>query len=516
MATANLSRVLRHNVVRRPAKEALVDGEQRYTYRELDREVDRTAHALIALGVQPGEIVGVLARNSATYMIEIYAVARIGAVLLPLNWRLHDEELRYIVGHAGVVALLVDEDFHAKAEAVRSVASVRYLVSHEAMAPPGFWLLADLCEEADDGTPVADAEKDLADLQRILYTSGTTSRPKGVMHTHGNVIFNQLGQILELELTSADRTMISAPLFHVSGLEAPGHCTLYAGGTSIITRSFAGRDLVAVATAERVTGLVLAAQLIFDILAMDDLGEFDLDPLRFIIFGGVARIVRERVQAAFPHTRLIDTFGMTELTNGGCYMDARHAWSKVGAQGTPFPHTDIRVVDLDGKELPAGEVGEIVIRGPKVSPGYWRDPEATARAWRDGWFHSGDMASLDPDGFLWFADRKNDMIRSGGENVASAEIERVLADHPDVAEVAVIGVPDDRWEEVPKAFIVQRRDSAVDQATLRDYCLARLAKFKVPRDFEVVDSLPRNDSGKVLKRLLREPDARASASEAAR
>ena len=444
-----------------------------------------------------------LGKNSATYVLEIFAAARIGAVFLPLNWRLHERELAYICGHAEVARLLVDEEFHCKAEALAELETLRTTVTHADQAPAGWASLPALLEAAPS-EPVPDAEVGLDDLQRILYTSGTTSHPKGVMHTHGNVIWNQLGQLLELELTAADRTMVSAPLFHVSGIEAPGHATLYAGGTMVMTRSYAGRDVVELAARERVTGVVLAAQIVYDILAMPDLAEFDLSPLRFIIFGGVPPAGRRAVQDAFPHVRLVDTFGMTELTNGGCYMDAAHSRSKLGAQGTPFPHLDIRIVGPDDQPLPPGEIGEIAVRGLKVTPGYWRDPEATEKAWRDGWFHSGDMASIDEEGFLWFADRKGDMIRSGGENVASAEIERVLAAHPDVAEVAVIGIPDPRWDEVPKAFALLRPGATATAEELLAHCSANLAKFKVPREMEIVSELPRNDSGKVLKRLLRE------------
>jgi acyl-CoA synthetase (AMP-forming)/AMP-acid ligase II len=198
---------------------------------------------------------------------------------------------------------------------------------------------------------------------------------------------------------------------------------------------------------------------------------------------------------------------MTELTNGVCYLDAAHQRTKVGSQGAPFPHTDVAIVDSDGRPLPAGSVGEIVVRGPKVTLGYWRDPQATAAAWRDGWFHTGDMGYLDDDGYLWFVDRQKDMIKSGGENIASAEIERVLAAHPGVDEVAVIGVPDPRWDEVPKAFVVARAGHTLTAEDLRAFCEQHLGRFKVPKHFAIVPTLPRNDSGKVLKRILREQEA---------
>lgn len=510
MPTANLARSLRFHRIRRGAAEALVDGAARWTYDDLDAAVDRHAHALVAAGAEPGEIVAILGRNSATYLIEILAVARIGCVLLPLNWRLHPRELTYILEHSGATLLLVDEDMHEKAASVASVGRLRGIVTHGNAGQPG-WHVLDTLLAAAPSARYPDAEVGLDDVQRILYTSGTTSHPKGVVNTNGNVLVNQVGQVLELELTAADRTLLSAPLFHVAGIDAPGQATLFAGGTVVVTRSFAGRDIVELAARERVTGMVLAAQILFDILALPDRDSFDLSAWRFCIFGGVPPADRLRFKAAFPDVRTIDTFGMTEITNGACYMDAAHEISKIGSQGTPFPLVDLRVVGPDDEPLPPGQVGEIVVRGPKVTPGYWKEPEITAQAWRGGWFHTGDMASIDEDGYLWFADRKNDMIRSGGENVASAEIERILAMHPDVAEVAVIGVPDPRWDEVPKAFVIARAGATVTPAELVQHCADHLAKFKVPGIVEIVDYLPRNDSGKVLKRVLRD-DSLAGAS----
>jgi len=512
MPTANLARHLRRQTIRRASQEALIDRDRRWTYRQLDEAVDHHARALLKAGVEQGDVVGIVARNHATYVIEIYALARIGAIVLPLNWRLHARELGWIVEHSGLSTLIVDEEFEDKARAVQSLGAMRTTITHRRSAPGHWHALDALLEATADGDPVPDAETGLDDVQRILYTSGTTSHPKGVIHTNGNVTHNILGQILELELTTRDRTLVSAPLFHVSGLEAPGHTILAAGGTMVLTPTYGGREIVALAARERITGMVLAAQILLDILDMPDLADFDLSALRFVIFAGVPPVVRRRFQETFPHVRSIDTFGMTELTNGACYLDAAHSRSKLGSQGTPFPLMDIRVVDAQGDPLPPGEVGEIVVRGPKVSPGYWRDPEATARAWRDGWFHSGDMASIDADGFLWFADRKGDMIKSGGENVASAEIERVIADHPDVAEVAVVAVPDPKWDEVPKAFVLLREGASLTAAELVRHCGAHLARFKLPKHVEFVDGLPRNDSGKVLKRQLRAQEQEAAAA----
>jgi len=499
MAAVNVANMLRVHRARRPDHEALVDGDLRLTYEELDKAVDRHARALRDAGVGRGDIVAILARNHATYLIEIFALYRLGAVQLPLNWRLHHRELDYIVSHAGATTLLVDEEFEDKAAELETLERV---ITHGAGGR--FPALADLVAAAPD-EPVEDADVELDDLARILYTSGTTSRPKGVMHTYQNLHFNQYMQMLELGLTPADRILLTGPLFHVAGLDAPGHGTLSIGATLVVSPTFKGPDIVRLAAAERATGMVLAAQILYDILDFEQLGDYDLSSLRYVIFAGVPVVDRQRFHEAFPGVRGIDTFGMTEITSAACYLDERNQISKIGSQGPAVPFCDVKIVGPDGEELPPGRVGEIAVRGPKVMKGYWRDPEATAEALRDGWLHTGDMASIDEDGYMWFADRKRDMIRSGGENIASAEIERVIAKLPNVAEVAVIGVPDPKWDEVPKAYVIPRGALTADDVLA--HCREHLGKFKVPKYVEIVDDLPRNDSGKVLKRLLEDPSA---------
>lgn len=503
MPTANLSRMLEWNRHRRGDKDALVDGDVRLTYAELDDQVHAVAHQLIDLGHSRGDLIAILGNNSWRYVVSMFAIARIGAAFLPLNWRLHDKELEYILGHSGAVGLITDDEFAGKARvAVGRVPALRTRVTTDGDGGDG-WLRFDDLLAAGSGRFVDDAPMDLDDLQRVLYTSGTTSHPKGVMISHGNVIWNHLGQILELEMTASDRILASAPFFHVSGLDVPGLTTLYIGATMVLTRSYKGADIVRLVRQERITGMVLAAQILHDIRAGGaPVGEFE--SVQWIVVGALPPATMRNAQADFPSVRFVDCYGMTELTNGAAYLDRAHMASKAGSCGREFPHVDIRVVDDDGVDVPIGEAGEIVVRGPKVTSGYWRDPEGTAAAHRAGWFHSGDLARFDEDGYLYFVDRKKDMIKSGGENVASIEIEAVLARHPDVLEVAVVGVPDERWDEVPKGFVVVATGSSVTADDLRAYCTEHLGKFKVPREIAIVPELPRNDSGKVLKRVLRD------------
>ncbi|QKW12303.1 class I adenylate-forming enzyme family protein [Verrucosispora sp. NA02020] len=505
MAGSNFSLTLRRQALRRADREALVDGAARWTYAELDADVDRHAAALLAAGLGPGELVGVLGRNTATYVLELLALSRIGAISVPLNWRLHPNEQAYVIDQAGITALLYDDDFAGDAGRLLAGTGLRTAVANGDRVVGDARRLAALLAGQPAGVRVPDAAKEPGDVHRLLYTSGTTARPKGVIHTYGNLTANHLAQLLELELTPQDRILVSAPLFHVSGLEAPGLATFVAGATMVLTPTFKAADIARVAAEEHVTGMVLAAQILFGLL---DLAEPpDLRSLRYLLFAGVAPRVRQEVKRRLPHVRLVDTFGMTELCNGACYLDAAHEQSKLGALGAPFPGVRIEIVDERFQPVPPGVEGEIVVRGEKVSPGYWNDDEANRRTRRDGWFLTGDVGRIDADGYLWFVDRRADLIKSGGENIASAEIERVLAQHPDVAEVAVIGVPDPTWDEVPKAFVILRDGATVTGEDLREHCRAELARYKVPKYVEVVTTLPRNDSGKVLKKGLREIEA---------
>lgn len=497
--------MLRWNADRRASTEALVDGQLRLSYSELDRAVDETAAMLDALGCAHGTVVAVLARNSAQYVIDLFAIARVGAILLPLNNRLHPTELAFILEHAQADLLLADGEFVEVAAGLTEIPSLQRVVLHEGVGDGDRIVQLRALLASVAGRRVDDAPVTFDEVCRIMYTSGTTARPKGVMTTWGNVAANQLGQILELELGPSDRTLASGPLFHVAALEAPGHHMLSIGGTLVIARSFDARNLLAQAAAERITGMVLAGSIVAEMLALEDFDGYDLSALRYVIFGSVPPEQRERFMDRLPGVRIVNTFGMTELTNGVAYMDAAHERSKLGACGSAFPYMEIAIRGDDGVLAGADEQGEIVVRGPKVSPGYWRDPEATARAWTDdGWFRSGDLGYMDADGYLWFIDRIKDVIRSGGENIASAEVERVLLLHPAIAEVAVVAAPHPRWEETPFAYLVASAPEVCpSDDELIAFCSEQLARFKVPRLFAWVSSLPRNASGKVLKGELR-------------
>ena len=311
-------------------------------------------------------------------------------------------------------------------------------------------------------------------------------------------------QVVELELGGADRVLVFAPLYHVGGLDVPGYAVWYAGGTIVLMRRFDPPSILRITEEQGITGMVMVATMVHLIRAEPDRDLYDTSSVKWLIFSQVTPALYRETRAAFPRARLVEGYGMTETCNGITYLDADHMESKIGTAGRPLHGIDVRIVDENDDEVAAEHVGEIVVRGPKVCDGYLDDPVATAEAFRNGWFHTGDIGKLDEDGYLTILDRLKDMIRSGGENVASSEIEAVVYELSFVHEAAVVGIPHPNWVEVPAVFVVPVAGETVDGEAIVAHCRANLGGFKVPKAVYVIDELPRNPSGKVLKRDLRE------------
>ncbi|GLY38887.1 fatty-acyl-CoA synthase [Amycolatopsis sp. NBRC 101858] len=495
----NFAGVVEHNAAHHPDQVVLSQGDRRLTGRELDERVNALAAGLRDLGVGAGDIVALLLYNHLEFLETVFALNRLGAAFLPLNYRLSPVEWEFILGHASAVAILTEPEF---ADAV-STQGLKHRILLGGSRPG--WESYDDLVSAHRGDRVPLADVGPSDLQRLMYTSGTTSRPKGVPITHHNLLFKNLAHIVEFGLGQDDRTLVCGPLYHVGGLDLPGLGTLHAGGSLHLVRRFDAAEVVALIERERPTNIWLAPSMMNAILQLPDLRARDTSSLRFIIGGGekMPEPLVGRIQEAFPTAWFADAYGLTETVAGDTFNDADHVLSKVGSVGRPVQHLRVRIVDEHDAEVAPGELGEITLAGPKVFAGYWRDEEATAKAIRDGWFHTGDIGRLDEDGYLYVEDRKKDMIVSGGENIATPEVERVLYEHPDVVEAAVVGLPHERWGEVPQAFVVRREGSGLDAEKLVAHCRERLAKFKVPADIRFVDELPRTPSGKVLKRTLR-------------
>jgi fatty-acyl-CoA synthase len=340
---------------------------------------------------------------------------------------------------------------------------------------------------------------------RLMYTSGTTDRPKGVMLTYENIYWKSADHVLALGLSRDTRLLVTGPLYHVGALDLPGIAVLWQGGMLSIQRDFDAAQCLAAIAADRLNAAWLAPAMTTSILTCPDRERYDVSSLQWAIGGG-ERTPEARIRAFsqyFTNARYIDAYGLTETCGGDTFMEPGFEIAKIGSTGRPVAHVEIEIRDDAGNRVAPGESGEICLRGPKITRGYWNNPEKTAAAFFGDWFRSGDIGYLDDDGFLYLTDRKKDIIISGGENIASSEVERVIYELPQVREVAVIGMPDARWGERPVAIVVLADRAALEFTDLNDHCRKYLAAFKVPKQMILRDSLPRNPSGKVLKRVLR-------------
>jgi fatty-acyl-CoA synthase len=502
-ADVNWFSVLAHHAARSPGRAITVFEGRATTYAAMAARATALAGGLHERGVRPGDAVGLLSYNCPEFLQTIFAANRLGAIAMPINWRLAAPEVRYILEHSGARALVCDASLVDLAN--DATAGMEGLLVRSCITDAGddAWTrLAELERGAAPPPPVA-AEGD--DVHRLMYTSGTTGRPKGVMLTHANLAWKNLAHIVEFGFTEADLGLACGPLYHVGALDLTTTSLIAAGATTVIHRAFDAAAVVDELERSRVTTVWLAPAMVNAIMALPDVERRDLSSVRVIINGGEKMPIPliERIGRTFRSAWFADAYGLTETVSGDTFLDRKSILRKLGSVGRPCLHLELEVWDDEGRPVPAGDRGEIVLRGPKVCKGYWRDPEATARAFAGGWFHTGDVGVLDDDGYLFIVDRLKDMIVSGGENIAGSEVERVLYEHDAVLEAAVVGRPDERWGEVPVAFVVLRAGHSATADELRGHCRDQLAKFKVPRAVTFLEALPRNPSGKVLKRELR-------------
>jgi acyl-CoA synthetase (AMP-forming)/AMP-acid ligase II len=495
--------VLAHHATRAPEKAITVFEGETTTYGEMARRAAQLAGGLAEHGVGRGDVVALLSYNSPEFLETIFAANYLGAIAMPINWRLAAPEVRYILAHSGSRAIVCDGQLVDLAkEASEGIDAALLRVCASPAAADGWTALADLrVPHWSDARVPAGAD----DVHRLMYTSGTTGRPKGVMITHGNLAWKNLAHIVEFGFTSDDLGLAAGPLYHVGALDLTTTSLIAAGATTIIHRAFDAAEVVDELERSRVTTVWLAPAMVNAIMALPGVERRDLSSVRVVINGGEKMPIPliERITRTFPRAWFADAYGLTETVSGDTFLDRESIVSKLGSVGRPCLFLDLDIWDREGAPVAAGERGEIVMRGPKVFKGYWRDPEATAAAFAGGWFHTGDIGVRDDDGYLYIVDRFKDMIVSGGENIASSEIERVLYEHDAVREAAVVARPDERWGEVPVAFVVLRDDATATAEALLEHCRAQLARFKVPKAVLFLDELPRNPSGKVLKRELR-------------
>ncbi|MFB8006513.1 long-chain fatty acid--CoA ligase [Nocardia sp. NPDC056000] len=480
-------------------------GDRTRTFREVLDRVSRLAGALRALGVGDGDRVAMLGLNSDRYHEYLLAVPWANAVLNPVNIRWSPVEIAYSLVDSGTEVLLVDDAFAPMLPALREQHPGLTTVIHcgDGPTPEGALGYEELIAGAE---PIADARRGGADLAGVFYTGGTTGFPKGVMLSHANLTASALGGVASGYLFSPGvRFLHAAPMFHLADL-AGWYATVMLGGTHVMIPAF---DPVATLHAiERhgVTASLLVPVMIQLLVDHPATAEHDLSSVRHVMYGAspISAAVLERAMKAFSAAGFVQAYGMTELSPIATLLSPQdHLDGRLRSAGRAMPHSEVRILDADGVEVPRGTVGEIVVGGGHVMLGYWNRPEDTAAAVRDGWMHTGDGGYMDEDGYVYVVDRLKDMIVTGGENVYSAEVENALAAHPAVAACAVIGVPDQEWGERVHAVIVCQPGQQVTAEQIREHAKTLIAGYKAPRSIEVVDALPVSGAGKILKRELR-------------
>jgi fatty-acyl-CoA synthase len=485
-----------------PQRVALVHGDTRRTYAELDDRTRRLAAALGGLGVGRGDRVAYLGPNDPTLLETLFATTALGGAFVPLNWRLTAPELAYIAADCGA-AVLVHATTMAE-EAATVAADERTALRHLIELGPEFEGLAAGDATDASGPPAAiDAPVSLDDPAVIIYTSGTTGRPKGATLSHGNITWNCVNVLIDTDLASDEVALVCAPLFHVAALNMVSMPLVMKGGTTVLMGAFDPSEALELIERHRVT-VMFGVPAMFNALSqVPEFATADLSSLRRLLCGGAP------VPLATIRTYLdrgivfLQGYGMTETSPGALFLGAERAADKAGTAGVASFFTDVRVVRPDGSDVASGEKGEVMVAGPNVMLGYWGRPDATAEAMDGDWFRSGDVAVVDDEGYVTIVDRMKDVIISGGENVYPAEVEDAIYSHADVAECAVIGVPDDRWSEVGRAIVVCRPGATLDEQSLLDHLDGRLARYKLPRSVVFTDTLPRSGAGKVLKAELR-------------
>jgi fatty-acyl-CoA synthase len=476
---------------RAPDAPALACEQDRRTFGELEERSERLAAALGARGVEPGDHVAMLQYNGIEFVEAFLAIQKLGACAVPVNFRLSREEVDYVLADSGATLAIADPELAPRAGAVETI-----------VVGPDY-------EEALAAAPPERRAHEVMgeDLAFLMYTSGTTGRPKGAMLSHQNLVVNTTNWLYEVGARPDDVWLSGLPLFHIGGLNGilP---FLHLGALAVIEPSggFDPAQSIARLARDHVSMCFFVPTQWQEICAHPAVATVDRERLRKAMWGASQAPLPtlELLAATFPSVEIVNAFGQTEMSSNTCFLRGEDAIRKMGSVGRPALGVEARIVDESGEDVPPGEVGEIVYRGPTVMQGYHGKPEATAEAFAGGWFHSGDLVREDEEGFIYVVDRLKDMLISGGENVYPAEVERALIEHPAVAEVAVVGVPHPRWVETPLAVVVPAPDAEVSEEELIEHCRERLAGYKKPSAVVFVDILPRNAAGKVLKRELRD------------
>lgn len=487
-----------------PRKTAIIFEGVEWNYRALNERANRLAHLLMDLRIQRADRVAVLSYNSPQYIETYTALAKVGAIIVPLNFRLARSELVSILNDSRSGTLIFGEDFQEKARAMRPDIPVKrenYICVGE-KAPSWSIDYEKALIDYPTNEPEVKGEVNPEDSQMIIYTSGTTGDSKGALLSHRKTFFNALNANIYYGLTSEDIMLVTRALFNSGGSLVECFPMLYKGGTVILQRRFNAKAVLEAIEKYRVTILEAAATMYRMMLDECDISQFDLTSLKICYTGGERIPISLLREYQEWNITIGQIFGLTE-TSTVTWLGKEDALRKMGSVGRPVLHGEMRIVDENGKDIRVGEVGEIIVRGPIIMDGYWNKPGLTQETIRNGWLYTGDLATVDEEGFVYIKDRKKDMYISGGMNVYPAEIEKIYLEHPKVNDVAVVGVSDQKWGEVGKAFIVLKEGHAMTEGEAIDFCSEKIAKYKIPKTIQFIEKLPKTAGGKIRKYLLK-------------
>ncbi len=499
-----------------PDRPAIVFEEKRYTFSQLNERVNRLANALSNLGVKKGDRVSLLQVNCNQCVETYFAVAKVGAIYVPLNFRTRGDELAYMLNSSESGTLLTGDRYIDIVNSMRpNLKSVQNFISIESKSD-GMLYYEDLISSSSADEPATEIDDD--DTTILMYTAGTTGSPKGVMLSHNSFSVYVLENVTPADPEMEERNILTVHLYNVAGIQAM-MAAIYGGRTLIMERQFEAAEWMKLVEKEKANRAMMVPTMLKQLLDNPEFGKHDLGSLKVITYGAAPmplEVIKKALDV-FPGVSFINAFGQTETASTittlgpedhvikGSEEEKERKLKRLSSIGKPMSDVEMKVIDEENRDLPLGEVGEIVARGPRVMTGYWKDEEKTEKTIdRDGWVHTGDMAYMDEDGYFFLAGRATDMIIRAGENIAPEEVEAVLHSHPKIEEAAVIGVPDEDWGEQPRAVVVLKKGETATPEEIMEHCRARMASFKRPRSVVFTDELPRNPMGKVLKRVLRE------------
>jgi acyl-CoA synthetase (AMP-forming)/AMP-acid ligase II len=482
-----------------PDREGLVCEGVRRTYKDLNDRANRLANAMTALGIGHGDRVSILAFNEPEYYDMYFGLGKIGATLVPVNYRLAGPEIQYILSDCESKVLVFGPEYAEVVDSIRNDIPAKEFIAVSADPPEWAKSYKALIGDASDVEPeIAGGDEDTL---TILYTSGTTGRPKGAELTHAYYYWNSVNLMCTLGLDIGNTNLIALPLFHIGALAGPPWM-VHSGGKVVLLRTLDPQRFLELIEEEKVTGFGSVPQLLDFLKLVPDFEKYDWSSIRTIMVYAApvpVTLIKEYEAVGIEVRQL---YGLTEC-NTGTVLDSENAIEKAGSCGRPFFHTEVRVVDDNGQDLAPGKKGEVLLRAPNMMKGYLNRPEETAAAIIDGWLHTGDIGKMDADGFLYILDRKKDMIISGGENIYPAEIEDALLNNPKVADVGVIGYSHEKWGEAVKAIVVVKEGESLTEEELIEWCQGKIGKFKIPKTVVVTDAIPRTPTGKILKTELR-------------